>query len=218
MRGPVATGTAAVRARSSKGGASSASPSCWRVTPSAWQRRPGPAQSSLRSSSPRRPRIRSVPSVGSSARSSTAAARPSSSQTRLRHQWIPYERYTYAWPGGPNIDALRGVGPRNPWLAGSSPSYASTSTIVPPTPSTSSVAPSRSGATTCTLRAKKSRPRLTSRLEELLRVDRAAGGLEQLARAPAQVGQVDAALLGILREPLGERERLVEQRRSSSGV
>ena len=32
------------------------------------------------------------PVVGSSARIRTAAALPSSSQTRLRHQWIPYER------------------------------------------------------------------------------------------------------------------------------
>ena len=37
-------------------------------------------------------RISSTPSVGSSARISTAAALPSSSQTRFRHQWIPYER------------------------------------------------------------------------------------------------------------------------------
>src|SRR5438309_2681211 len=53
--------------------------------------------------------------------------------------------------------ALRGVAPRNPWLAGSSWSYASTSTMAPPTPSTRSVTPIRSGATSCTERAKKSR-------------------------------------------------------------
>src|SRR5919202_4001063 len=53
--------------------------------------------------------------------------------------------------------ALRAVRPRKPWLAGSSWSYASTSTMRPPTPSTSSVTPIRSGATSCTLRAKKLR-------------------------------------------------------------
>src|SRR3954470_14628526 len=53
--------------------------------------------------------------------------------------------------------ALRAVRPREPWLAGSSRSYASTSTILPPTPSTKRVAPIRSGATSWTLRAKKSR-------------------------------------------------------------
>ena len=38
-------------------------------------------------------------------------------------------KYTYRWPGGPNIAAFRGVMPRNAWLAGSSGPYASTSTI-----------------------------------------------------------------------------------------
>src|SRR5262245_47909390 len=70
---------------------------------------------------------------------------------------MPYERYTYACPGGPNIVSFRCVRPRYPWLAGSSWSYASTSTMRPPTPSTRSVTPIRSGATSCTLRAKKSR-------------------------------------------------------------
>src|SRR5580765_6798716 len=54
------------------------------------------------------------------------------------------------------MTAFRAVGPRNAWLAGSSRSYASTSTIRPPTPSTSSVTPIRAGATSCTLRAKNS--------------------------------------------------------------
>src|SRR6266536_2124482 len=53
--------------------------------------------------------------------------------------------------------AFRAVRPRKPWLAGSSWSYASSSTIGPPTPSTRSVTPIRSGATSCTERAKKSR-------------------------------------------------------------
>src|SRR5581483_9898664 len=56
--------------------------------------------------------------------------------------------------------AFRGVGPRKAWLAGSSRSYASTSTIVPPTPSTSRSAPTISGATSCTERSKNSRPRV----------------------------------------------------------
>src|SRR3954464_15103534 len=54
------------------------------------------------------------------------------------------------------MDAVRAVRPRKPWLAGSSWSYASTSTIRPPTPSTSSVAPISAGATSCTLPAKAS--------------------------------------------------------------
>src|SRR5512142_2092225 len=56
------------------------------------------------------------------------------------------------------MEALRSVRPRKPWLAGSSWSYASTSTMRPPTPPTSSVTPIRSGATSWTLRAKNSHP------------------------------------------------------------
>src|SRR3954465_8810428 len=55
--------------------------------------------------------------------------------------------------------ALRAVGPRNPWLAGASWSWAPPSPITPPTPSTSRVAPISSGATSCTERAKKLRDR-----------------------------------------------------------
>ena len=58
-----------------------------------------------------------------------------------------------------NIVALRAVRPRKEWLAGSSGVYASASTTIPPTPSTSNVAPIRSGAISCTLRAKNERPR-----------------------------------------------------------
>src|SRR6476659_3347147 len=50
------------------------------------------------------------------------------------------------------MDALRSVLPRKPCAAGSSWSYASSSTIVPPTPSTSSRAPISSGAISCTSR------------------------------------------------------------------
>ena len=63
-----------------------------RVTPSASLRRPGPAARRRALSTRRRSCIRSTPVRGSSARIRTAAALPSSSQTRLRHQWIPYER------------------------------------------------------------------------------------------------------------------------------
>src|SRR5215831_17572181 len=55
------------------------------------------------------------------------------------------------------MDAVRAVLPPKEWLAGSSWSYASTSTITPPTPSNRSVAPISSGETSCTDRAKKSR-------------------------------------------------------------
>src|SRR3954453_22550243 len=64
------------------------------------------------------------------------------------------------------MDAVRAVRPRKPWLPGSSWSYASTSTIRPPTPSTSSVVPIRSGATSWTLRAKKLR--LSMRLRRVV--------------------------------------------------
>ena len=47
--------------RSSNGGRSSGSPSCSRVTPSAWQSRPGPEQSRRGSSTPRRAAIVSSP-------------------------------------------------------------------------------------------------------------------------------------------------------------
>src|SRR5581483_5823199 len=157
MRGPVTIAGTSVRAMSSNGAASSGRPSCSRVIASAWHSFPGPEHNARSASTPRRACIVSIPCVGASARMSTASARPGSAHTKFTHQWIPYERYTYAWPGGPNIDAFRSVGPRNPWLAGSSWSYASTSTIWPPTPSTSSVTPIRSGATSCADRAKKLR-------------------------------------------------------------
>ena len=93
MRGPARTSSVVRRgACSSNGGRSSRSPSCSRVTPSAWQRRPGPAQRSRGLSSPRRAAIASRPAVGSSARMSTAWGEPSSPHTKFRHQCTPYER------------------------------------------------------------------------------------------------------------------------------
>jgi len=46
------------------------------------------------------------------ARSSTAEAVPGGMQTRLTQKCMPYVKYTYACPGGPNITALRAVRPR----------------------------------------------------------------------------------------------------------
>ena len=51
---------------------------------------------------------------------------------------------------------FRPRGPPYEWLAGSSSRYASTSTIVPPTPSTRNVQPISAGATSWTLRASSS--------------------------------------------------------------
>ena len=62
MRGPVTISGISARASSSNGGTSSASPSCSRVIPSAWQSFPGPEQSARTSSTPRRLRWRSNPS------------------------------------------------------------------------------------------------------------------------------------------------------------
>ena len=62
---------------------------------------PGPRASNRSASTPpRRRRITSSPSSGSSARSSTAPALVSRSHTRLAHQCMPYDRYTYQVPGG----------------------------------------------------------------------------------------------------------------------
>src|SRR5437763_1334591 len=43
---------------------------------------------------------------------------------------------------------------------------------------------------------------------------RAGGGGEHVARAAAEVGEIDAAALGLLGDPLRKRERLVEHRRA----
>ena len=92
MRVPVAIAGGSMRAMSSKGGSSRGSPSCAPVTASAWHSFPGPEQSARSTSTPRRCRIASSPCSGCSARIRTASARPGSAQTKLRHQWIPYER------------------------------------------------------------------------------------------------------------------------------
>ena len=61
-------------------------------TPSACVSLPGPEHRSSSRSRPRRARISSTPSSGSSARISTAAPTPSASQTALSSAWMPYER------------------------------------------------------------------------------------------------------------------------------
>ena len=64
-------------------------PSCSPLIASAWQRRPGPAQSSSGLSLPRRSVIRLMPCVGSSALTRIALACPGSEQTKFKHQWMP---------------------------------------------------------------------------------------------------------------------------------
>ena len=75
---------------------------------------------------------------------------------------MPYVKYTYSCPGGPNMTRLRGVGPRYAWLAGSFGPYASTSTSraasrVPSGRIRTRMRPRSSGATTVEGRAKKDR-------------------------------------------------------------
>ena len=60
--------------------------------PSACVSLPGPEQSSSARSRPRRARITSMPSTGSSARIRTAAPTPSGSATAFSSEWIPYEK------------------------------------------------------------------------------------------------------------------------------
>ena len=55
-------------------------------------------------------------------------------------------------------------------------------------------------------------------LEQLLGLVRAGGLLEQPSGPPAEVAEVDLALLGRFREPLGETEGLVDDRRAGAGV
>ena len=57
--------------------------------PSAWVSLPGPEHRSSSRSTPRRARISSIPSTGSSARISTAAPTPGRSHTAFRQAWIP---------------------------------------------------------------------------------------------------------------------------------
>src|SRR5205807_10488518 len=55
-------------------------------------------------------------------------------------------------------------------------------------------------------------------LKELLALPGLRGRLEQAPRAPAEIGEIDLALFGLLREPLGELERVVEDRLAGSRV
>ena len=72
-----------------------------------WQTRAGPAH-------------RPTPGPGSRARTRTACGTPSSRVTKLRQWCIPYTKYTYARPAGPNITLVRGVRPRKECAARSS--------------------------------------------------------------------------------------------------
>jgi hypothetical protein len=78
--------------------------------------------------------------------------------TAFMQKCMPYVKYTYRWPGSPNITAFRAVRPLKAWLAGSSGSYASVSTIraatLDPSPDRATrILPRRSGATSDDRRA-----------------------------------------------------------------
>src|SRR3989344_7690221 len=88
-------------------------------------------------------------------RMSTADGYPSVSVTILSIQYMPYTRYTYQCPGGPNMGAVLSVKPKRPWQALSSgPSYASTSVIIPSPQGETRHFPRSSCATGSTCRAK----------------------------------------------------------------
>ena len=66
---------------------------------------------------------------------------------------MPYERYTYARPGGPNSTCVRAVSPANAWHAGSDSWYASVSTITPAVSPWRTMQPSSARATSTTGRS-----------------------------------------------------------------
>lgn len=155
MRGPIATAGRGPSGRlSSNGGASSGRPSNVPSMPRALVRLPGPLHRRRISSMPRLRRMRASPAVGSIARISTAQPGFAEQQTKFRHQCTPYDRYTYATPGGPNIVRFRLFSPPKLCDAGSSWLYASASTMTPPQPFTKNDAPIRSRATSSISRAK----------------------------------------------------------------
>ena len=88
----------AARARPARAPSSSIGPSTSELPfrgspmPSACVSLPGPEQRSSARARPRRWRISSTPSTGSSARISTAAPTPSPSATAFSSEWIPYEK------------------------------------------------------------------------------------------------------------------------------
>jgi len=75
--------------------------------PIAWHSRAGPEASCF--GVPRRAAAISSPATIRPARSKTADAVPAGPHTRLTQKCMPYVKYTYACPGGPNITAVRGV-------------------------------------------------------------------------------------------------------------
>src|SRR2546421_6610656 len=112
---------------------------------------------------------------------------------------MPYVKYTYRCPGGPNITSVRAVRPRYEWLAGSSCRYASTSTNraerrVPFGRIRTKIRPSRSRATAGDGRAKKDRGSLGDGDRGLTRGSAPAVLDEELAQA-AQGPRVDHVFL-----------------------
>ena len=153
------------RASSSNGGSSSGSPSCSRVTAErlAEPARPGAEQ----------PRVVEAATLAHHRRARGRLERPDQHgggaplllADEVQAPVDPVRAVDVRLPAGPNIDALRGVRPRKPCAAGSSAVVRLDLDDRPPTPSTSSVEPISSGATSCTLRAKNSLR--TSFLEQL---------------------------------------------------
>ena len=209
------TSAASSAARSSNGRRSSARPSCSPVTPRARQRRPGPGRAGARRRGPgARACGRALPAARARER-----ARPRAPILRADEVQAP-------------VDAVGAVDVRVPGRGRTSPGCGRSGpggrgwpgrrrhrprprTMRPPTPSTSSVQPTSSGATSCTLRAKKSREstiRRAARTRRAWRSPRAALG------APAEVGEVDAALVGVLGDALGEGQRVVQELRAGGGV
>ena len=214
IRGPATTSTGDAGARSSNGGASSGSPSCSRVTPSAWQSRPGPAQSSRGSSRPRRSRISSSPVRRLERPDQHRRGAPRLLADEVEAPVDPVRAVDVGVTGRAEHGGVaRRCGRETRAPPGPRRSYASTSTIVPPTPSTSSVAPIRSGATSCTLRAKKLADR--ERLRRAATTRRACSTTRAACGRGDRVGEVDPAARGVLGEPLGQLERLVQQRRGA---
>ena len=80
----------------------------------------------------------------------------------------------------------------------------------PPTPSTRSVDADQLGRDLVDAAGEE----LALELQNSCELGGLAGRLEQLAGAAAEIGEVDAAAGGVVGQPLGERERLVEQRRA----
>ena len=122
---------------SSNGGRSSGRPSCSPVTPSAWQSRPGPEQRSRSAVEPRRSRIRSSPASGSSARTSAASGVPFARADEVQAPVDAVGAVDVRVPGRAEHRPVAGRRPAVAVAGGVLAVVASTSTMRPPTPSTS---------------------------------------------------------------------------------